>query len=82
MSLFHRSTIYHGMKNKINKLHTENGETLEEQEEISKELTRNFNQLLTKPNHSYQEAVHKVLHHIPPLFNNEHNQSLMQLITM
>ena len=81
-SFFHKSTIQHRMRNRISKLHSETGETLEEQKEIFEELTRHFSQLLSKPNHARHEAVHKVTQHIPPLINNEHNQSLMQPITM
>ena len=60
-SFFHKSTIQHRMKNRISKLHAENGEILEEQEAIFDELTRHFNQLLLELNHSHHAAVHKVV---------------------
>ena len=70
------------MRNKISKLHTDSGDTLEEHQEITNELTRHFSKLLTKPNHERQEDICRVTQRIPSLVNNEHNRSLMQPISM
>ena len=81
-SFFHKSTIQHRMQNKINKLHTESGDMLEEHLDISKEITHHFSQLLSEPNHNRLEEINKVTRSIPPLVNNDHNHSLMQPISM
>ena len=81
-SFFHKSTIQHRMRNKIRKIRTDSGDTLEEHQEITNELTWHFSQLLTELNHERQEAIHKVTQCIPSLVNNEHNHSLMKPITM
>ena len=81
-SFFHKSTIQHRMQNSFSKLRSETGETLEEQEKISEELTRNFTHLLFETNHSHHDAIQKLIQHIPPLVNNEQNQSLTKPITM
>ena len=62
---FHKSTIQHRMRNKISKLRIDSGETLEEHQEISEKLTQNFSQLLTEPDHEWQEAICRVTQHIP-----------------
>ena len=81
-SFFHKSTILHRMRNKISKMRTDSGDTLEEQQDISDELTCHFSQLLSEPNHKRLEAIGKVTQSIPSLMNNEHNHSLMQPISM
>ena len=81
-SFFHKSTIQHRMQNKISKLHTDSGDMLEEHQDISKELTHHFSQLLLEPNHNWLEEINKVTCCIPPLVNNDHNHSLMQPISM
>ena len=79
---FHKSTIQHRMRNKISKLRTDSGETLEEHQDISDKLQQHFNQLLSEPNPNWLEAIDKVTQRIPSLVNNEHNHSLMQPISM
>ena len=55
---------------------------MEEHLDISKKLTHHFSQLLSEPNHKWQEAISRVTQSIPSLVNNEHNHSLMQPISM
>ena len=56
-SFFHKSTIQHRKRNKISKLRTDSGETLEEHQDIFDELTHHFSQLLSEPNHNRLEAI-------------------------
>ena len=82
MSFFHKSTIHHRMRNKMSKLHTDSGDTLEDHQDISNELTHHFSQLLSEPNHNRLEEISKVTHYIPPLVNSNHSHSLMQPISL
>ena len=82
MSFFHKSTIHQRMRNKINNLHTDSGDTLEEHQDISNELTHHFSHLLSELNHNRLEVISKVTHCIPPLVNNDHNHSLMQPVSL
>ena len=70
------------MQNKISKLHTNSGDMLEEYQDISKEPTHHYSQLLSETNHNRLEEINKVTHCILPLVNNDHNHSLMQPVSL
>ena len=66
----------------MSRLHSEDGEILQEHEAMSEELTRYFTDLLSEPILSRQEAITHVTENIPSLINIDHNASLMQPISM
>ena len=70
------------MRNKISKLHTDSGDTLEDHQDISNELTHHFSKFLSEPNHNRLEEISKVTHCIPPLVKNDYNHSLMQPVSL
>ena len=70
------------MHNNIIQLQSQNGETLEEHQDIEKELLAHFKSVLQENQDNKQLAITKVLQHIPKLINEEHNQMLLHLVSL
>ena len=79
---FHRSTIQKRMHNKISLLQSQNGERLEEHQDIEKDLLAHFKSVLQESHANRQPAITKVLQHIPKLLKEDHNQMLLRPVSL
>jgi len=80
--LFHRTTIQRRTNNTIAHLQNPQGERMEKHEDIERELTKHFKIVHEEPPTDRQPAINEILQHIPRIITEEHNQLLLQPVTM
>jgi len=79
---FHKSTIQRRMHNKITFVTNQQGERIETHEEMEKEFTGYFKEILKEPEGNRTEAIRAITQHIPKIINEEHNNKLLQPTTL
>jgi hypothetical protein len=78
---FHRSMIHRRFINCITKLENAQGTTLLTHQDITKELTDYYQDLLSEPQEDRAEAIGKVTTNILTLITQEQNEALMTPIS-
>jgi len=75
---FHKTTIQRRMHNNITFVNNQQGEIIEAHEDMEKEFTGYFKDILTEPEGNRTEAIRAITQHIPKIINEEHNNKLLQ----
>ena len=68
------------MHNKIARIKLDMGEKIETREDMEKELTTFYKNILSELDNHRSEAISKVLETIPSLITEDHNKALMRPI--
>lgn len=80
---FHRSTVQRRMQNRITHITNQQGEKVEQYEEIQKVLLSHFKNIQQEElNIDRQPAIDKITQLIPKLVNAEHNQMLLRSVSL
>lgn len=82
MKIFHCTTIQRRMHNNITQIHNQQGERLEEHDDIETELLKNFKNIHQEPQINRQPTIERIFQHIPKIITEEHNQLLLRLVTL
>lgn len=77
-----QSTIQRRMHNNILQLQNQQGERMEEHDDIERELITHFKYVHQEPQVNRQSAINKILQHVPKIITEEHNQLLLRLVTL
>lgn len=79
---FHRSAIQIRMHNNIAFINNRQGERLEAYEDMEKEFKYHFQEILKEPPGSKDHAIRTITQHIPKIITKDHNNKLLQSISM
>jgi len=79
---FHRATIQHRNQNRILSLKNEEGQILEDHQEIEGELRNYFQEVLSDPGEDRDEAIRQITQHIPQLISPAVNKILMRTVEL
>lgn len=79
---FHSTTIQRRMNNTISHMQNSQGDKLEKQEDIEKELINHFKTVHQEQPTDKQSAINDILYHIPKLITEEHNKLLLRPVTI
>lgn len=79
---FHKITIQRRMHNKITFVNNQQGERIEAHEDMEKEFTGYFKDILKEPDGNRDEAIRAITQHIPKIINEDHNNQLLQPISL
>ena len=74
--------LQHRQHNRIFSLKETNGERLIKPEDMERELTTHFKDILTEPIPNRQEEIQKITQHIPRLITREKNLALLWEVTL
>lgn len=81
-NFFHKSIIQRRMHNNIAFINNKQGEKLEKHEEIEKEFQAYFQEILRERTESRDQAIQKITQLIPKIITEDHNNQLLQPISM
>jgi len=79
---FHRATIQHRNQNRILSLKNEEGQTLEDHQDIEGELCNYFQEVLSEPGGDRNEAIGQITQNIPHLITPAFNKLLMRTVEL
>ena len=74
---FHKATIQRRMHNNIMFINNQQGERIEEHEDMEKEFTGYFKEILTEPIENRDAAIRAITQHIPSIISEDHNNKLL-----
>eukprot|EP00253_Pinus_taeda_P010687 PITA_10687 len=80
--LFHRTTIQRRIHNNISQIQNQQGERMEQHEDIERKILQHFKSVHQEPQINRQPTIEKILQHIPKIITEEHNQLLLRLVTL
>lgn len=70
------------MNNTISHIQNLQGDKMEKQEDIEKEITNHIKTVHQEQPIDRQRAINEILQHIPKLITEEHNQLLLRPVTI
>lgn len=79
---FHRTEIQRRMHNNITFINNQQGERLENHEDMEKEFKDYFQEILWEPPVNRDHAIRKITQHIPKIIMEDHNNKLLQSISL
>eukprot|EP00253_Pinus_taeda_P035742 PITA_35742 len=82
IKFFHKATIQRRMHNNITFIKNQQGERIEEHEDMEKEFTGYLKEILTEPIENRDTAIRAITQHIPSIITEDHNNRLLQPTTL
>jgi len=79
---FHRTAIQRRMHNNIAFINNQQGERLEAHEDMEKEFKDYFQEILREPPGNRDHAIRTITQHIPKIITEDHNNKLLQSISL